>query len=861
MTKRVAGKQFANNTIEQNHLNLTTPVYSYDATIKEYVDNNVNDSKSIERESSSNLIMLANSGSTSTYLACNIAIVDDPIFDTVVDVYLNGIQVSIGDGYDCYFSPDGIIKRSIADVRIADKLYWDYTVANYHLESDDVFDFKYLTNDSQIQIINLNNGDSVEITSDNNIVVLKFTGEVGESATVIITGVSFSVGNTVSGFTFDIGDTNGLLHVFTYISENYEFYISGLSYSINWDGEGSIVFSVITKNNFYDLYGHKVIINLNYGGYYFYACTSNNERLDILKDWIFIIGTMRGGIGWWDGKLLIYNKINDVWVKTQEIYHESDYYPTIVSTDKTGSMRFILKRYRVTGSAEKAQTYILSGSTWVKEPNGIDYPALDISALGLYGNNVVISNRVYNDGNPNNGIMWTFHNSGGTWWGPYTIYSPAVSQRFGYSAVIYDDFLSVHSKIDNKLHMYYTTDSGQTWINRQEITGHTQTITGLFDYSNTVQIIGDKMMVSMDENTLVMWEFSGRTNGNPSGGTWVEYPFNLSAFPLTGGTYEVGTFVWTSEDIIFIPLVVPKENLHLYSSKTYIYQKINGVWEATVLKNVYPQYRNGGYGFYHSAGSGATFYCPWQDYNEILENQDYFTVLTECGRLTSSNTILARNLNSSAVGLELVKTNNTINLSYDYSHIYGYIEKDSLIKWYSEDNWVTGSTQITEYNGLSVKIDTLTSGKLISVKVNAKDENGILDIYQSHSNKLWVYDDDNEVFNTTSIDSAIIKLTVINGSIGSGVTSIETGVYNISANTTFSQSLTTTVWNFNATSIIIGLNGYSSYGAIVLNVNGSGYSNTLSGTYNGVPDAFFTQYIIGGVTFTIEKGPGWKFYN
>jgi len=852
MSSRVTGKQFADNTIIQNHLNLIAPVYSYDATRKDYVDTSINNHKSIERESKLNIGMVANTGSTSIYLACNIPILEDPLYNSLTDVYLNGLEISTGLEAECYFSPDGEIIRNSNDVRIGDKLYWNYTNATYHLESNDIFDFKYITNNSQLEYITLVKDESIEITSDDKIIMLKFTGLVGETATVIITGISFSIGNVDGIFTFDIGDINGYLHTFTYIGENYTFSISGLSYSINWNGESSLLFSVITKNNSTSLYGLKTILNVNYDNYYFYTCNSNNDRIATLKNWLFLIMTKRTGVGWYDAYLFIYKKVNEEWTLTQQLYHENSYYPMFVYSDKSGNDRFILKRYRLTGSAEKAQTYILNGDTWEKETNGIDFDNLDISSAIIDGNNAVIANRIDNVGSTNDGRIWTFHYSGGTWWNSYIIDAPDLGQSFGYVAYIKDFHISTISREDNKLHTYTTTDSGLTWGNHQEITGHTQATGGTFYYYSSCQILNNKMLSIMDNNIIVMWEYVG----DLSGGTWVESELNLPGIPPTGD-YYLETFSFVEEDIIVVPIIVSTANLYRDEAKVHYYQKINGVWNLTILKTPYAQNRCGGHDFYHIDGSGGTYFTTWQDYNESLDDLDYYTIITECGKLTSSNNLLPRNVKPSVAGAVLIKSGTTINLIYDYTHIYNYNEENTVIRWYSYDNWVTGATLLTNYVGTTAKVDTLTNGKLIRVEINAKDENKIIDTFDTHCNKLWIYDDDNDEFSTTSLDSAIIILTIISGNIGS----VSPGVYNISANINFEQSLTTTIWNFNTSNFGINLNGQPSYGAIDLNVNGNGYSNTLSDSYNGVPTVFFTQYIIGGVTFTIEKGPGWKFYD
>lgn len=850
MSARITGKQFADNTITQNHLNLSTPIHSYDAARKDYVDITTRNSTSIEKVSNSNINMYANSGTTSTYLACNTPIMEDPVIRTVIDVYLNGLEVSVGEGEDCYFSPDGVVIRDIDDVRIGDRLYWNYSVTGYHLESDDILDFIYVTNDSQLKVVELNNEESVELTSDDSILVIKFTGIINQSATVIITGISFEVGTTTSGFTFDIGDVNGYIHVFTYIGENYNITISGYTYSIRWNGDGSTIFSMLEQNNPLLTYGPKIMVNYDYNDYFFYAGNNDNDRMAILGDWLFLHASKRSGIGWYDGYIFVYNKIDEEWVKTQSIYHESTYYPLIVAADKSGQNKIIIKRFRLTGSDEKAQVYTLneSNNLWEKEADLVNDP--DITAVDIYGNNAVVSDRT---NNLNDGQVWTFHYSGGTWWGPNTITGPESGQKFGAINQVWDTTLVSMSNVDRKVHFYHSVDSGLTWSNHVSYSGHTQAVTGT-TFEQNIQLLNNKLIVNSGNKTLVMFQ--------KSGSTWVEDTLNLPGLPLTGSSYNIYTFMYVNENIIYVPLEA--SNYNQDDSKIYYYQKIDGNWQLSIINNVYPNYHLKDYGMTNSCASGNTYLTAWisdsyidgsEQTNRVIDDQ-YTTIITETGNLKSVSYTLPRNVRPSASGLNITRSGNTIDLTYDYSHIYNYSEYNSDIKWYTASNWATGYTQVTNYIGSTAKVDSSTKGKLISATINARDENKQIDDYHGRSNTLWIYDDDNDIFGASSLDSSIITLTIISGSIGS----IGTGVYNLSANVNFSQSSTSTVWYFNTANLNIDLNGVPSYGAIALNVNGAGYSNTLSGSYNGIPTAFFTQYNIGGVIFTLSKTAGWKFY-
>lgn len=62
-----------------------------------------------------------------------------------VQVMVNGIQVSVGDGVktkDCYFSGDGgTTARAIVDIVAGDRCYWMGSVAGYQLATTDVMDW------------------------------------------------------------------------------------------------------------------------------------------------------------------------------------------------------------------------------------------------------------------------------------------------------------------------------------------------------------------------------------------------------------------------------------------------------------------------------------------------------------------------------------------------------------------------------------------------------------------------------------------------------------------------------------------------------------------------------------------------
>ena len=99
--------------------------------------------------SKNNLNMSANITTQNGDLACDIGIIDTPISNSLVRVFINGLEVNVGgkmSPYECYFSNDGINVRNIGDERHGDKLYWNGEIAKYQLDQMDSIDFIYLTN-------------------------------------------------------------------------------------------------------------------------------------------------------------------------------------------------------------------------------------------------------------------------------------------------------------------------------------------------------------------------------------------------------------------------------------------------------------------------------------------------------------------------------------------------------------------------------------------------------------------------------------------------------------------------------------------------------------------------------------------
>lgn len=83
-------------------------------------------------------------------LACSSGILSNPITGSTIAVFINGLQVNLGDGVktdDCYFSNDGgITAKNFSNVELGDLLYWNASIAGYGLDSTiDKITFMYLT--------------------------------------------------------------------------------------------------------------------------------------------------------------------------------------------------------------------------------------------------------------------------------------------------------------------------------------------------------------------------------------------------------------------------------------------------------------------------------------------------------------------------------------------------------------------------------------------------------------------------------------------------------------------------------------------------------------------------------------------
>jgi hypothetical protein len=101
-----------------------------------------------------NIDMPANTTDSGSTLACGVTLLNNSITNSYVSVYVNGIQVTVGDSVktkDCYFSSDGGTTAKPSDnVTIGDSLYWSYIgnspVSGFDLNAlTDKITFIYLT--------------------------------------------------------------------------------------------------------------------------------------------------------------------------------------------------------------------------------------------------------------------------------------------------------------------------------------------------------------------------------------------------------------------------------------------------------------------------------------------------------------------------------------------------------------------------------------------------------------------------------------------------------------------------------------------------------------------------------------------
>ena len=130
-------------------MNITTVsiVNPTDVTTKEYVDNAINSGMTNLTYSNSdfNISAIVTTGSVPT-LSCNRQVTDIP--QGGIRVFINGIEVNVGSGLDCFFAPEGTgtpTPRSFGTELQGDYLWWNPSVAPYQLDTLDSIDYVYMT--------------------------------------------------------------------------------------------------------------------------------------------------------------------------------------------------------------------------------------------------------------------------------------------------------------------------------------------------------------------------------------------------------------------------------------------------------------------------------------------------------------------------------------------------------------------------------------------------------------------------------------------------------------------------------------------------------------------------------------------
>jgi len=239
--KKIRGKQIQDNTIEQRSISVSTDsiIENNSATNKQYVINRVNQSLSGLYQSKLNLNMTA-LVATSGDLACEKGVIEFPI--SPVMIKLNGILMSVGSDKDFYFSPDGgTTKRENGYAEKGDKLYWNSS--DYNLDDQDEIDLVYLVG---YEYVEGGNGDTVELNPIYKSIVVKFTGDPGDTMFVVINGSTIEVGNVGGNFVWDIDGPDE--YTFTEINESIVVTVDGEEYTIWFDGFGSLIFSVRKGN-------------------------------------------------------------------------------------------------------------------------------------------------------------------------------------------------------------------------------------------------------------------------------------------------------------------------------------------------------------------------------------------------------------------------------------------------------------------------------------------------------------------------------------------------------------------------------------------------------------------------------------
>lgn len=147
MSLKIKNKQIQIVTdfdINNNRLiNVESPQNDLDAANKQYVDSKIGGFD----YASTNIGMIANSGTSGIYLATDTAILEENTTNIKVDI--NGLSVIVGNGTInayCFFSnDDGVSAKTYDNITQGDELYWNGDIAGYQLDNSDLIDFIYMT--------------------------------------------------------------------------------------------------------------------------------------------------------------------------------------------------------------------------------------------------------------------------------------------------------------------------------------------------------------------------------------------------------------------------------------------------------------------------------------------------------------------------------------------------------------------------------------------------------------------------------------------------------------------------------------------------------------------------------------------
>lgn len=152
MAIQIKGKQIQDATITQGNMAITTATVltNTNATTMEYVDNAIQSGMSNMTYSNNNVDMIAeNTTGTDPVLAITLGnggrIADIP--QGGVKVFVNGIEVNVGIGLDCFFAPEDAgtpTPRAFGSEQQYDFLWWNPTVATYQLDNADTITYTYL---------------------------------------------------------------------------------------------------------------------------------------------------------------------------------------------------------------------------------------------------------------------------------------------------------------------------------------------------------------------------------------------------------------------------------------------------------------------------------------------------------------------------------------------------------------------------------------------------------------------------------------------------------------------------------------------------------------------------------------------